>query len=116
MLSDHFVKHAPGFAASKESLPLCSASVIKAFHNAQPLPRDQVPDRAKSGAKGFATFPREKRPRDYQSQAGSPTPVDPKSMTALKRPLVTSKFPALTFPWIQTGRPRHLVLKACFPD
>jgi hypothetical protein len=38
--------HLPGcraFAAPKELLPLCLASVIKAFHNAQPLRRDQVP-------------------------------------------------------------------------
>jgi hypothetical protein len=40
--------------------------------------------------------------------------MDPKSMTALKQPLVTSKFPALTFPWIQTGGRTQLVFKACF--
>ena len=48
------------------------------------------------------------------SQAGSPTPEVPKSITAASRPSRSSRLPVATSPWNQTGSPlparRHRVL------
>ncbi len=50
------------------------------------------------------------------SQAGSPTPLQPKSMTAESRPSVTSRFVAATSPWNHFGRPSNSAANARFPD
>ena len=42
-----------------------------------------------------------------RSQAGSPTPTPPKSMTAASRPPWRSRFPGERSPWTQTGAPDH---------
>ena len=105
-----FVK---AFAAFNELLPRCSASVIKAFHNAQPLARDQVSLSSERAVRNASRLSPEKNVHAIvTSHAGSPTPEEPKSITAFNRPLVTSKFPALTSPCIQTGEPCHRVFRA----
>jgi hypothetical protein len=46
------------------------------------------------------------------SHAGSPTPQQPKSITAASRLFLTSRFPAATSPWNQTGRPLQVARSA----
>jgi hypothetical protein len=113
MLSNYVVNYLSGFGCVQRTLAPCSASVIKAFHNAQPRPRDQVSLSSESALRNASRlFPERNVHAIVKSQAGSPTPEDPKSMTAFNRPPLTNKFAALTSPWTQTGRPRHLVLSA----
>jgi len=47
-----------------------------------------------------------------RSQAGSPTPQQPKSITAASRPSRSRRFDGATSPWIQTGTPRHADVSA----
>ena len=46
------------------------------------------------------------------SQAGSPMPEVPKSITAASRPSLTRRFPAATSPWNHTGVPCQVALEA----
>ena len=50
-----------------------------------------------------------------RSQAGSPTPDEPKSMTAASRPSRTSRLPAATSPWNHTGDRSHAVRHRVLP-
>jgi hypothetical protein len=87
-----------------------------AFQSAQPRPRAQV---ALSAARTvlyiFLLSPVKKVQAIAVSQAGSPTPETPKSITALSRPWETSRLTGLTSPWNHTGGPCHAA-KGRLPD
>ena len=51
-----------------------------------------------------------------RSQAGSPTPLVPKSMTAASRPPSTSRLPVAMSPWNQSGAPPHCGFQGGVPD
>ena len=67
--------------------------VIRAFHNVQPRPRAQVASSRCSRCEKPCGFPWNSVQAIARSQAGSPTPDVPKSMTALSRPFSTSRLP-----------------------
>src|SRR5919106_381093 len=96
------------FPASSGLVSRCWASVIRPFHKVQPRPRAQVARSSGSAARSASLLvPCKSVQAIDRSHAGSPTAEDPKSMTALNRPLLTKRLPALTSPWTQTGEPRH---------
>src|SRR5579884_76456 len=81
---------------------------ISAQDKAQPRPRAQVASSTDSAARNTSRLSPEKSVQAIiKSQAGSPTPRQPKSMTALSLPCTTSRFPEDRSPWIQTGGPSH---------
>ena len=74
-------------AASPGSSSATRTSVISAFHNAQPRPRAHVASSAASRVCYVVRlWPEKKVQAIAVSQAGSPTPETPKSITALSRP------------------------------
>ena len=86
----------------------CATSVISAFHSAQPRPRDHVPARRRGGTEPVAGSDPDRNVQAMTvSQAGSPTPDEPKSSTAASRPSRTSRFPVATSPWNHTGSRSH---------
>jgi hypothetical protein len=72
---------------------------------ATPRP-DRVVDREPARKKSRLSAERSVQ-ATIRSHAGSPTPRQPKSMTALSRPCSTSRFPEERPPWIQTGGRCH---------
>ena len=83
---------------------------MSAFHSAQPRPRAHVPASTASSARNAARLAPERNVQAITvSQAGSPTPDVPKSMTAARRPSRTSRLPVATSPWNQTGSPSQRV-------
>src|SRR4051794_17162079 len=79
---------------------------MSAFQIAQPRPRDHVAGSTPSAERNAARLAPENSVQAITtSHAGSPTAAQPKSITAASRPSRSSRLPAATSPWTQTGAP-----------
>ncbi len=79
---------------------------MSAIESAQPRPRSHVASSTSRAArKTLLASAGSTHQAGIRSQAGSPTPRQPKSMTALSRPSTHNRFPASRSPWIQIGGP-----------
>ena len=78
---------------------LGSVRVMSAFHKAQPRAFAQVSSGSPTVSRNFCrSAPLKNVQAMTKSQAGSPIPHDPKSMTPESFPLVVSRFPTATSP------------------
>ena len=92
MLGEHVVDHRRAAPVSPALASGVAAKVINAFHSAQPRPRAQVAASTGSAARNACRLAPENRVQAIvTSYAGSPTPELPKSITALRRPFLTSR-------------------------
>ena len=91
----------------------CRSIVISAFHSAHPRARAHIAESASTAARKAS---RERPSKTVQaitrSQEGSPQPEVPKSMTALRTPALTRRFPGATSPWNQTSGPSQTDVSA----
>ena len=89
---------------------MCAVRVSKAFHSVQPRARAQVPSSWSTASRNARRFsPSNIVHAITRSQAGSPTPDVPKSMTAVSFPSTIRRFPEAMSPWNQTGAPRAVI-------
>src|SRR5690606_3872792 len=87
---------------------LLPSKVINAFQSAQPLALFQVSSSIFNAfLKTFLLMSSKNVQAIAASQAGSPTPKTPKSMTAHSFPSFTRRFPGATSPCSQTGSTLH---------
>jgi hypothetical protein len=83
------------------------------FHSSQPRARAQVASSESIAVRNASRLaPVNIVQAITRSQAGSPTPDVPKSMTAVSTPSATRRFPWAMSPWNHTGVPRHSAARA----